>query len=214
MRSMQECRDEIFRRGAEKIRKKKQRKKIATGVGMSLCLCLLIFTGIRWGSLIEIRKVATAPEHATEATAGCTEAFLPEDDTPTEAAGAEGFWDDIWHGSHIATGTAPAETEARPAPEAYIYGMGECAGYYKELLEPDGVLDLLEYLQSLTEFKSDDLTEEQDPVGNYYMEILDETGKKWEFTLKDRLLENSNTGNRVLLTQEQASELLSRMGVE
>ena len=209
MRSMQECRDEIFRRGAEKIRKKKQRKKIATGVGMSLCLCLLTLTGIRWGLPLMIDKGAHSLDPTTEATPEWTGAFVP-----TEAMGTEGFWGDFWYGSHIATGTAPAETEARPAPEAYIYGMGDCAGYYKALLEPDGVLDLLEYLQSLTEFESDDLTEEQDPTGNYYIEILDEAGETWEFTLKDRLLENSNTGNWVILTQEQVSELLSRMGVE
>ena len=215
MRSMQECKEEIFRRGAEKIRKKKQRKKIATGVGMSFCLCLLILAGFRGGLSVE---KAREPEAATTECAAMeqwTEALLPTEAVPTEDAGGSDLWDGnseepFGPAGSILTG----DTIARPTPKAYIFGMGDCVGYYEELEDPAVIPDLLTYLQSLTEAGRDDLTEEQSTAGNYFIEISDDEGETWEFTLKDRLLENSNTGNWVILTQEQVSELLSRMGVE
>ncbi|MBR4308045.1 MAG: hypothetical protein IKT58_00475 [Oscillospiraceae bacterium] len=54
MRSMQECKEEIFRRGAEKIKKEKRQKKIAVGVCLPLCLSLCILAGTQ-GELIRSR---------------------------------------------------------------------------------------------------------------------------------------------------------------
>ena len=213
MRSMQECKEEIFRRGAEKIKKEKQRKKIATGVGMSLCLCAVVFFGFKSGRIFSGSSFEGEVTQATvftptEAVADYGYIGFPEMMDPAGSDMSFGESDWFFYGDG---------DEKNITVEAYIYGMGACARFYSHMEEESMVLERLEYLRELVDSGTgspQEVGSDLETVANYFMEFYDDTGKCWEFVLKEHVLTNNNTGKQINLARDQELFLLLYLGIE
>ncbi len=218
MRSIQECKNEIFRRSAKKIRERNRRRKIAVGFCIPLCLTLGIFAGVRGGLFDHLRLTKGFESSEFAPTTGFVETeALWEGETMeavTEEAVAGTDMDFVYAGMPM---------DAAPDIYVSVSGNGAYVDFYNHIWDEAIVDSLSNRLQELTQEDEEiaipseavpevstpdmQISYGQEPEDGFLIDVVDSEGRYGCYFLFDTILEDIFNGNQNNLTEDEYAEI-------
>lgn len=196
MRNLEECKAEIFRLGDKKIKQRKKRRMRTLSVCVPLCLCLVVF------SATVLPTMLTAEDKNTK---------QPLTELEDESVG----------------------TTFYQYTQVEINGFGDIS-FCSQINDSREVSDIAElinsfyYLNDSEEYRpndgvtiptpptsSDELFENPETIlpdtgeAGYSILFTTDKGEKIEYILTGNALENKNTGDKMIITDDQMTELFS-----
>lgn len=186
MRNLDECKAEIFRLGDKKIKQRKKRRMRTLSVCVPLCLCLVVWS------------VTLLPAMLPAKTADGNDSASPQLKFENETSG----------------------TVQMKYTQMYIKGLGEIS-FYQHIKEPLKTNYVAGIIDGFYENASDGATGNGADTPNYQIPEAQQSGYlilftagndlKVEYTLLGYVLKNNTTGDSIVLTDLQRTQLLSEL---
>lgn len=199
MRDMETCREEVFRRSGERIRRRQKRRRTAAALGAPLALCLAIgvAAGPGWMRMGSAAKNDALPAPESQEDTARVQVISPDGDREWRAESSA---------ADVLASILDAEMETIPdETEKYDAEMpGDMAN------APGQENDDVRHGDPVTASQSENVSE--DPA--YRVILRNDDGTEQTYTLTAGGLVEELTGERIPLTEEQAAELRQALGID
>ena len=192
MRDMETCREEVFRRSGERIRRRQKRRRTAAALGAPLALCLVIgvAAGPGWMRMGSAAKNDALPAPESQEDTARVQVISPDGDREWRAESSA---------ADVLASILDAEMEKDAAEMP-----GDMAN------APGQENDDVRHGDPVTASQSENVSE--DPA--YRVILRNDDGTEQTYTLTADGLVEELTGEWIPLTEEQAAELRQALGID